>query len=187
MKFKKPSLFKLCTKDEATLSLPSWPVTLEEGKEVLIRLHQHFNPDEGVGLAAPQLGIHKRVCMIHISDDKYPGGFKLDLVNPIIRSTAGETIRHKEMCFSVSKRTQYAVARHTEITVEDDLNGAVTVSGFPAFVVQHEVDHLNGITIRAKGTKVGMRPIVRNDVKVGRNAPCPCGSGKKHKKCCGDL
>jgi uncharacterized protein YecA (UPF0149 family) len=22
-------------------------------------------------------------------------------------------------------------------------------------------------------------------VKVGRNEPCPCGSGKKHKKCCG--
>ncbi len=21
--------------------------------------------------------------------------------------------------------------------------------------------------------------------KVGRNAPCPCGSGKKYKKCCG--
>jgi len=23
------------------------------------------------------------------------------------------------------------------------------------------------------------------DEKVGRNEPCPCGSGKKHKKCCG--
>jgi SWIM/SEC-C metal-binding protein len=23
------------------------------------------------------------------------------------------------------------------------------------------------------------------ETKVGRNAPCPCGSGKKHKKCCG--
>ncbi|MHC4336845.1 MAG: SEC-C metal-binding domain-containing protein [Planctomycetota bacterium] len=23
--------------------------------------------------------------------------------------------------------------------------------------------------------------------KVGRNAPCPCGSGKKYKKCCGAL
>jgi uncharacterized protein YecA (UPF0149 family) len=22
-------------------------------------------------------------------------------------------------------------------------------------------------------------------IKVGRNAPCPCGSGKKYKKCCG--
>lgn len=27
--------------------------------------------------------------------------------------------------------------------------------------------------------------IVRNDHKVGRNDPCPCGSGKKYKKCCG--
>ncbi|MFM1892696.1 MAG: hypothetical protein RLZ44_1773 [Pseudomonadota bacterium] len=25
----------------------------------------------------------------------------------------------------------------------------------------------------------------RNDLKVGRNDPCPCGSGKKYKKCCG--
>lgn len=25
----------------------------------------------------------------------------------------------------------------------------------------------------------------RNPLKVGRNDPCPCGSGKKHKKCCG--
>ena len=26
---------------------------------------------------------------------------------------------------------------------------------------------------------------LRTAVKVGRNDPCPCGSGKKHKKCCG--
>ncbi len=29
------------------------------------------------------------------------------------------------------------------------------------------------------------RTIVRNEPKVGRNDPCPCGSGKKYKKCCG--
>ncbi|MEW8988012.1 MAG: SEC-C metal-binding domain-containing protein, partial [Bacillus sp. (in: firmicutes)] len=28
-------------------------------------------------------------------------------------------------------------------------------------------------------------PPVRNDEKIGRNVPCPCGSGKKYKKCCG--
>jgi preprotein translocase subunit SecA len=28
-------------------------------------------------------------------------------------------------------------------------------------------------------------PIRRETPKVGRNAPCPCGSGKKYKKCCG--
>jgi preprotein translocase subunit SecA len=29
-----------------------------------------------------------------------------------------------------------------------------------------------------------VRP-VRTGPRVGRNDPCPCGSGKKHKKCCG--
>jgi preprotein translocase subunit SecA len=30
-----------------------------------------------------------------------------------------------------------------------------------------------------------LQPIRRTQPKVGRNAPCPCGSGKKFKKCCG--
>jgi len=29
-----------------------------------------------------------------------------------------------------------------------------------------------------------MKPIVRAGSKIGRNDPCPCGSGKKYKKCC---
>ncbi|MBZ0166784.1 MAG: SEC-C domain-containing protein, partial [Candidatus Omnitrophica bacterium] len=28
-------------------------------------------------------------------------------------------------------------------------------------------------------------PVTKQGPKVGRNDPCPCGSGKKHKKCCG--
>jgi uncharacterized protein YecA (UPF0149 family) len=28
------------------------------------------------------------------------------------------------------------------------------------------------------------KPIVRKEEKVGRNDPCPCGSGKKYKNCC---
>ena len=27
-------------------------------------------------------------------------------------------------------------------------------------------------------------PIHRSEPKIGRNDPCPCGSGKKYKKCC---
>ena len=29
------------------------------------------------------------------------------------------------------------------------------------------------------------QPIVNDGPKVGRNDPCPCGSGKKYKNCCG--
>ena len=28
-------------------------------------------------------------------------------------------------------------------------------------------------------------PVVNKGKKIGRNDPCPCGSGKKYKKCCG--
>ena len=35
------------------------------------------------------------------------------------------------------------------------------------------------------GELVKPKPIVREEPKVGRNDPCPCGSGKKYKKCCG--
>lgn len=35
-----------------------------------------------------------------------------------------------------------------------------------------------------KKEEKAQQPII-NSEKVGRNEPCPCGSGKKYKKCCG--
>jgi len=35
-----------------------------------------------------------------------------------------------------------------------------------------------------EGEPVKGRPVVREGPKVGRNDPCPCGSGRKYKKCC---
>jgi uncharacterized protein YecA (UPF0149 family) len=32
---------------------------------------------------------------------------------------------------------------------------------------------------------ISNQPVIREEEKVGRNDPCPCGSGKKYKKCCG--
>lgn len=42
----------------------------------------------------------------------------------------------------------------------------------------------NGKWLFKQGTIVGAQPIRRTEAKVGRNDPCPCGSGKKYKKCC---
>jgi len=33
--------------------------------------------------------------------------------------------------------------------------------------------------------KQAHQPVTRSNLKIGRNDPCPCGSGKKYKKCCG--
>jgi SEC-C motif-containing protein len=52
----------------------------------------------------------------------------------------------------------------------------------------HELAHFkkeNGRWYFTDGSAVAQKPIMRAEPKVGRNDPCPCGSGKKFKKCCG--
>lgn len=51
----------------------------------------------------------------------------------------------------------------------------------------HELSHFekrDGEWFYTDGDIVRPQPIVK-EKKVGRNEPCPCGSGKKYKKCCG--
>jgi len=36
----------------------------------------------------------------------------------------------------------------------------------------------------APSHKTGPKPFVNSSPKIGRNDACPCGSGKKYKKCC---
>lgn len=52
----------------------------------------------------------------------------------------------------------------------------------------HEVSNfskVNGVWYFVDGELVMPKTTVRSGQKVGRNDPCPCGSGKKYKKCCG--
>jgi len=48
-----------------------------------------------------------------------------------------------------------------------------------------EFKRINGRWYYHDGEMVKAKPVVREGPKVGRNDPCPCGSGKKYKKCCG--
>jgi len=46
--------------------------------------------------------------------------------------------------------------------------------------------HVDGIWYYVDGTVHPPKPFVRGEDKLNRNDPCPCGSGKKYKKCCMD-
>jgi preprotein translocase subunit SecA len=48
-------------------------------------------------------------------------------------------------------------------------------------------DEALGVSAAEEGTDEASQPMVREGVKVGRNDPCPCGSGKKYKQCHGVL
>ena len=45
--------------------------------------------------------------------------------------------------------------------------------------------NVNELSEGGGATETETRGTVRNAKKVGRNDPCPCGSGKKYKNCCG--
>ncbi len=62
------------------------------------------------------------------------------------------------------------------------LSGAILKSS-----AQPEGAMLGSAVPSLKSSLGGPRPVHRQTPKVGRNDPCPCGSGKKYKKCCGSI
>jgi preprotein translocase subunit SecA len=50
---------------------------------------------------------------------------------------------------------------------------------------KHEKQYKNVATSGPGDSKPAKKEPVRQEGKIGRNDPCPCGSGKKYKKCCG--
>ena len=52
----------------------------------------------------------------------------------------------------------------------------------PCYMVKQMITNLNAAQ-NAGAEKA--KPVTNSSAKAGRNDPCPCGSGKKYKKCCG--
>lgn len=48
-----------------------------------------------------------------------------------------------------------------------------------------EFERVDGNWYFREGSPGVRKPIVREEPKIGRNDSCPCGSGRKYKKCCG--
>ena len=98
---------------------------------------------EGVGLAAPQVGILRRVVVIDVGDER---GL-IELVNPEIIASEGEQ-GDSEGCLSVPGRRGYVV-RPSKVTVRaQDRKGKpfeITGEGLLARALCHELDHLDGI------------------------------------------
>ena len=101
--------------------------------------------NSGIGLAAPQVGILKRIVVIDLQEDdkKVP----LIFINPQIIEACGSTT-FEEGCLSVPGYHE-VVKRKKDITVKfQDLEGkeqVINATGLLAICLQHEIDHLNGI------------------------------------------
>lgn len=96
---------------------------------------------EGVGLAAPQIGILRRYCIVDVGDGL------IELINPVIEKQSGKQTDN-EGCLSVPNQSK-EVTRPMKVTVraQDRFGNTFTVEGegLKARAFCHEIDHLDGI------------------------------------------
>lgn len=121
---------------------PELEKTFEEMFELMIETN-------GVGLAAPQVGILQRFFVCMADDD-----VKRVFVNPQIIETSSELVEYEEGCLSIPKLYENIV-RPVEVTVQA-LNEkgklfTLKADGLLARVIQHEYDHLDGLLYIDRG------------------------------------
>ena len=96
----------------------------------------------GVGLAAPQVGVQKRLFVYDLND----GQGARTIINPTISESRGEW-EFEEGCLSVPG-LYFAIVRPKEVHLTGyDLDGnevSIEADEFEARVFQHELDHLDG-------------------------------------------
>ena len=146
---------------------PELHALLADMKETMIAAN-------GAGLAAPQIGENVRVVIFEVGDNaRYPGREKIPytvLINPLLTPQSDEVSEDWEGCLSVPG-LRGLVPRYTTLRYAGfNQYGAKidrTVDGFHARVVQHEVDHLDGILypMRIKDmTKFGYTDVLFPDL-----------------------
>lgn len=105
----------------------------------------HAGSDHAVGLAAPQIGVLQRIIVLDCSQ------LTLVAVNPQIEFLSREEVIGEESCLSLRDCKPVNVYRCPEISMQwQDVTGvkfSKVFRGFQARLIQHEVDHLDGITL----------------------------------------
>lgn len=103
---------------------------------------------EGVGLAAPQIGLSQRVLVVDVRDEDDPASGRFALINPEIVAVSKDTEKASEGCLSIPGLEEL-VERPAVVEVRgyDPRGNAFTVEATDLLsrALQHEIDHLDGV------------------------------------------
>lgn len=138
----------------------------------------------GLGLAAPQVGVKRRMFVYDLQDESGPHV----LINPVITESDGEWV-YEEGCLSVPGLS-WEIVRPKEVYVTGiDLDGnevSIEADEVAGRMFQHELDHLNGVLLLErlqpedrKAAKRAVRDLMTGTASAsGRSAPSsPAGAG----------
>jgi len=132
---------------DPVLEKPAEPVTVfdAELRKLVEDMFESMYAAHGVGLAAPQIGISKRLAVVDVTFKEDPNA-KLVLVNPVIIHTEGKHTQN-EGCLSIPEFREPVTRAHKVTVRAQDIHGKVfehTGEELLARAFQHETDHLNG-------------------------------------------
>jgi peptide deformylase len=115
-------------------------------RELLDTLWTALEADGGVGLAAPQIDRDSRVVVV-LDPERPSGQQRIELVNPVIRRTFGPRVPFQEGCLSFPGLYTSVWRSRGALVEYDGPGGRQTLKdeGLAARIIQHEVDHLDGI------------------------------------------
>ena len=167
-------------KDKSKLETPCDVVSIKEGEEIAVRILDELRNSKtpGVGLAANQIGINKRVCVINVKEP-------VVLINPEIIEKSEEKFGFMEGCLSFPGEA-IKTTRHKWVKVKADNHTSTLYfsvwhdnseegydkdkylqQAYETACVQHEIDHLDGYTMF--DWELISKPWKRKDNKIGRN------------------
>ena len=151
--------------EEVTFPLSDQDIIL--GEKMMQFLHHSQDPvmaekmglRGGVGLAAPQLDISRRIIAVLLPNPEDEEGnppaeaydMQVVMYNPKIvsHSVQDAALADGEGCLSVDREVPGYVVRHSRVTVEyfdkDGEKHRIKLKGYKSIVVQHEIDHINGV------------------------------------------
>ncbi len=136
----------------------------KDSKELVKGMAETMFIADGVGLAAPQIGVLKRLIVVDMGDGDF-----VAYVNPEITHYSKKEDLDDEGCLCLPEIT-VPVKRSLRIDFKaTDLMGRevrLEAKGFLARILQHEVDHLNGRTILENTEPVEKAKAIKKLVEI---------------------
>jgi peptide deformylase len=143
------ALLPILTAPDPRLKKKSLPVeAVDDGvRQLMDDMLATMYDAPGIGLAAPQVGVLKRVVVLDIEREDTKTG-PLFMANPEIIDASDEDASYEEGCLSVPEHYS-DVVRPAKVTVRyldrDGKTQEIAAEGLLATCLQHEIDHLDGI------------------------------------------
>ena len=129
-------------------------------REEVRRMGQLMHDALGIGLAATQLGVMHRVLVYRVDPDAPVAA----VVNPVLEWSSRDEEALEEGCLSLPG-VLVDVERpiHVRVRALDEYGDALTIeaSGLEARVIQHEIDHLDGVLILERTSREERKQAMR--------------------------